>query len=92
MGTHSQVLKQLRSHPLEEGRHSVCLAPQGGTSTHWKKGLGRQILLHSGIRALQGECPAVKGQRSGPAHGPEGPAGTPAHATSPDQSSAGLQV
>lgn len=64
MGTHSQVLQQLRSHPVEKGRDSICLAPQSRTSAHRQKGLGKQILLHLGVRALQGECPAVKGQRS----------------------------
>lgn len=40
MGTHSQILKQLRSHPLEKGRDSVCLAPLGGTSVHERRDWG----------------------------------------------------
>lgn len=57
-GTHSCVLKQLRSYPVEKGRDFICIALEGRTSVAWKKVPGGGFHSIQDVRAWWEEnCP-----------------------------------
>ena len=53
-GTHSCVLKQLRSHPVEKGGDFICIALEGRTSAPWKKVPGGGFHSIQDVRAWWG--------------------------------------